>query len=214
MTRFCVFDLDGTLVDSLADLAAATNKALARHGLPQHPVQSYRRFVGDGVVQLLRRAAPQGSTDVLLKELHEEFDDYYGAHCFDQTRPYQGCGELLRRLAEAGVRTAVLSNKPDAFACKIVQRLFPDAAFFSVCGSRAGVPKKPDPAALNRMILQAGVPKEQCLYVGDSDVDVMTAHNAGVRCCGALWGFRGREELQNAGADCLAQDPAGVFACL
>ena len=210
MTHFCIFDLDGTLVNSLADLADATNDALRRQGVPTHPVEAYRHFVGDGILMLLRRAAPEGVSPQTLEQLHQGFDAYYASHCFDHTQPYPGCGQLLECLSQKGISCAVLSNKPDEFVGTIVKKLYPDFAFSSIFGKRPGYEKKPDPAALNEMIRQQGVPKEGCLYIGDSDVDVYTAHNAGIRCCGALWGFRGYEELTRAGADFLAAAPMDI----
>lgn len=214
MVRFCIFDLDGTLANSLQDLADSTNFALQSMGYPTHPLECYRHFVGDGIVMLMRRAAPEGVEDEVIKRLHDAFDRHYSMHCFDHTLPYEGCPELLRRLEEQGVRTAVLSNKPDEFAGEIVRRLYPQAHFSAVFGKREGYEKKPDPAALNGMIRQSGIPKEQCLYIGDSNVDVFTAHNAGIPCCGALWGFRGYQELQDAGADAFAAQPLDVLNCL
>lgn len=214
MTRFCIFDLDGTLVNSLEDLADATNFALDKQNLPTHPVEQYRRFVGDGILLLLRRAAPKECSPETLDALHRDFDRYYSAHCFDKTRPYDGCARLLTALADRSIACAVLSNKPDEFVGEIVNKLYPGEAFTSVCGKRPGYEKKPDPTALNEMIRQQGVSKEDCLYIGDSDVDVYTAHNAGIRCCGALWGFRGLEELRQAGADCFAVHPQDVCRCL
>ena len=210
MTQFCIFDLDGTLVNSLEDLAAATNHALRQQGFPTHPTDAYRHFVGDGILMLLRRAAPEGTGQEILEQLHRGFDEYYAAHCFDHTRPYPGCAELLEILSQKGVACAVLSNTPDEFVGEIVKRLYPDFSFSSVFGKRPGFEKKPDPAALNEMIRQQGVSKKSCLYIGDSNVDVYTAHNAGIRCCGALWGFRGYEELKQAGADYLAATPMDI----
>lgn len=209
-TQFCIFDLDGTLVNSLEDLADATNHALKLQGFPTHPVERYRQFVGDGIVLLMRRAAPELCSEQALRQLHQDFDQYYSNHCFDKTRPYEGCVQLLESLSQKGIPFAVLSNKPDQFVGDIVRKLFPGIAFTSVFGKRPGYEKKPDPAALNEMIRLQETEKQRCLYIGDSDVDVFTAHNAGVRCCGALWGFRGYQELERAGADCFASSPMDV----
>lgn len=214
MTRFCIFDLDGTLVNSLEDLADATNRALRLQGFPEHPYDAYRQFVGDGVPLLLRRAAPQGCTAEQLDALKLEFDRWYGTHSFDKTRAYDGCASLLKELEKRRIFTAVLSNKPDEFVGEIVRRYFHEAHFTAVYGKRPHYEKKPDPAALNEMIRECGVKKEECLYIGDSNVDVYTAHNAGVRCCGALWGFRGQKELEEAGANCLAAVPNDILKLL
>ena len=152
MTRFCIFDLDGTLVNSLEDLADATNRALRLQGFSEHPYDAYRQFVGDGVLLLLRRAAPQGCTQEQLDTLKLEFDRWYGAHSFDKTRAYDGCAELLKELEKRTILTAVLSNKPDEFVGEIVRRYFPEAHFTAMYGKRPQYEKKPDPAALNEMI--------------------------------------------------------------
>ncbi len=207
----CVFDLDGTLLNTLADLAASTNYALAQLGYPTHPVERYKRFVGDGILTLLQRAAgPNPVEEETLAQLKTLFDQHYDIHRFDQTAPYPGCCSMLEHLQEAGLLLAVLSNKPDEFVGDLLCRYFPSVRFFEAVGKRPGYAKKPDPAALLDLIARSGVEKSRCLYIGDSDVDVYTAHNAGIACCGALWGFRGYEELKNAGADCFAQEPGQV----
>lgn len=211
MVRLCIFDLDGTLINSLQDLADAVNHALQKMGFPVHEVEKYKYFVGDGVAVLLRKAAPPGCGEETLQQLRVEFDAYYGAHGADKTYAYEGCGLLLARLQKMGIKTAVLSNKPDAFVGGLVNRFFPATPFFAAFGKREGYEKKPHPAALNELIRQCGAEKEECLYIGDSDVDVYTAHNAGIVCCGALWGFRGYEELQKAGADFFAEKPMDVL---
>lgn len=213
MTEFCIFDLDGTLLDTLEDLAVSVNYALEKNGLPQHPIDSYRYFVGDGVLMLIRRASGSGD-EVLLQKLKEDFDSHYQVHRFDKTHPYSGARALLEALREKKIPMAVLSNKPDEFVGDLMKRYFPGISFFATFGKRPGMAKKPDPAALNQLIAQSGVKKENCLYVGDSNVDVETAHNAGIRCCGAEWGFRGYQELKEAGADCFAKDPLGVLQVL
>lgn len=213
MTEFCIFDLDGTLLDTLEDLAVSVNYALEKNGLPQHPIDSYRYFVGDGVLTLIRRASGSGD-EGLVKALKADFDRYYNVHRFDRTRPYDGARELLEALAKRNIPAAVLSNKPDEFVGDLMKRYFPGIFFFAAVGKRPGVAKKPDPAALNQLIAQKGAEKPACLYVGDSNVDVETAHNAGIRCCGAEWGFRGYRELKEAGADCFAKVPLDVLAAL
>lgn len=213
MTEFCIFDLDGTLLDTLEDLAVSVNYALEKNGLPQHPIDSYRYFVGDGVLMLIRRAS-KSEDESLLQAVKEDFDQHYNVHRFDRTRPYDGVRALLEALEERKIPTAVLSNKPDEFVGDLMKRYFPGISFFATFGKRPGVAKKPDPAALNQLIAQKGVAKSACLYVGDSNVDVETAHNAGIRCCGAEWGFRGYQELKEAGADCFAKTPLDVLAVL
>ncbi len=210
--KLCVFDLDGTLIDSLEDLAVSMNVALTRYGLPVHPVDDYRLFVGSGVKNLiLRAAAPHPCPEELLAGLREAFDLHYNAHCFDHTRPYPGCMELLGALKEQGVQAAILSNKPDRFVGEIARRLFPEIPFSVVWGNRPEYPIKPDPASLLETIRLSGARPEDCLYIGDSDVDVFTAKNAGVKSCGACWGFRGEEELRSAGVDVLLTHPLDLI---
>ena len=210
MIRFCAFDLDGTLINSLDDLADSMNEALRTFGFPTHPADAYRYFVGDGVLLLIQRAAPVGCPQETLAALHRAFDECYSRRCFEKTRPYPGCEQMLRALTKSGVRVAVLSNKPDAFVARIVKRYYGDIPFAEVYGKRPGFEKKPNPKALLAMMAKQRVEKPECLYVGDSNVDVFTAKNAGVTSCGALWGFRGEEELRTAGADFLAQTPMDV----
>lgn len=213
MTKFCIFDLDGTLLDTLEDLAVSTNYALEKNGLKAQPIDSYRYFVGDGALMLIRRAA--GTQDEgLLQRLKADFDSHYDVHRFDKTHPYPGARGLLEAMEAQKIPMAVLSNKPDEFVGDLMKRYFPGISFFATFGKRPGVAKKPDPAALNQLIRQSGVKKAECLYVGDSNVDVETAHNAGIRCCGAEWGFRGYEELKEAGADCFAKTPLDVLEAL
>ena len=211
MNHFCVFDLDGTLINSLADLADSMNEALRLHGFPTHKADAYRYFVGDGVLLLIKRAAPLNCPEETLKRLHEAFSESYSRRCFHKTKPYDGCRELLSTLLESGCAVAVLSNKPDEFVGRIIKRYYPGIPFAEVRGKRPGYEKKPDPKALLQMIERQRVLKSECLYIGDSNVDVFTAKNAGIRCCGALWGFRGTEELKKAGADFFAQHPLDVL---
>ncbi len=213
MTKFCIFDLDGTLLDTLEDLAVSTNYALEKNGLRAQPIDSYRYFVGDGALMLIRRAAGNPNED-LLQRLKADFDSHYNVHRFDKTHPYPGARDLLEAVEAQKIPMAVLSNKPDEFVGDLMKRYFPGISFFATFGKRPGVAKKPDPAALNQLIRQSGAEKADCLYVGDSNVDVETAHNAGIRCCGAEWGFRGYEELKEAGADCFAKTPLDVLKAL
>ncbi len=210
MFQAVLFDLDGTLLDTLADLANAGNHTLEVMGLPTHPPERYRRMVGNGIPTLVERMLPEAnrgkSTRALALNL---FHRYYDAHKTDFTAPYPGIAQLLARLKEAGVRLGVVSNKDDALVREVIGQYFP-AVFDAAAGRREGLAPKPDPSLVNEMRAGFACAPEQTLYVGDSDVDVYTAHNAGLRCCGALWGFRGREELAAAGADFLASSPQEI----
>ena len=152
--------------------------------------------------------------DINAKSVKKLFDAYYEKHYLDKTRAYAGIPELIRLLWEKDIRTAVVSNKPDEFVQRIVSQLFTDIPFDLVIGQSKAIPKKPDPTGVNQVLERLSVPKEECLYIGDSDVDVQTAQNAGIRCIGAAWGFRGEEELRNAGADAVVMHPMDVLELL
>lgn len=206
MFQTILFDLDGTLLDTLCDLAAAGNHALAAQGLPAHPVGAYRRMVGNGIPKLIERMLPPDRRDTASHaRTLRLFDQYYSAHLREQTTPYPGIPALLSRLRGAGCRLGVLSNKADRFARQMVEDYFP-GLFDAVRGLGAGQPPKPDPTALCELMEGLGADPAATLYCGDSDVDIYTAHNAGVKGCGVLWGFRTQKELTGAGADFLAAD--------
>lgn len=212
MFRACIFDLDGTLVDSLEDLTLSVNHVLAEWGESTHTKEEYRRLVGRGIGQMIEDAVPESvRTPEVVAELRDRFERHYWDHCLDHTRPYDGIDELLSQLADT--KCAVVTNKPDAYAKKIVSALFGDC-FDVVIGQRAGVPHKPDPASALAASAELEVPASECLYLGDSDVDMLTARAAGMFAVGALWGFRSRKELLGAGAQALAETPAEVLAIM
>ena len=203
-----MFDLDGTLVDTLADIAAACNLLLEAHGWPQHPVEEYRRMVGNGFRTLIRRAVPPEAADgpdMDLERLAEEGRELYARRLHDAAKPYPGMTEALRELEKRGFLLAVLSNKPDEMTQAMIPRQFPGIAFAQICGGRNDVPLKPDPAGALRLLRRMGVAPEECFYVGDSDVDMKTAKAAGMTPVGVAWGFRGEEEVIAAGATYLAR---------
>ena len=205
MFTHVIFDLDGTLLDTLEDLADATNWVCAQHGWPAHPVEAYKYFIGNGAAKLVERAASKDVelTDELRRELLEQFTQRYSAHKADKTAPYPGIPQLLQQLKGAGITMAVLTNKPDGAARPIVEGYFP-GVFQVVQGSLPGVPTKPDPTALFNLMERIGAKAETTLFVGDSNVDIQTANNGGLHSCGVLWGFRTREELLGEGAEHLA----------
>lgn len=210
--KILVFDLDGTLVDSITDLAIAVNKGLSTTGLPTHDIAEYKHFVGNGREVLIDRAMGEHCGDKNLREtVSDVFNDYYADHCNDNTRAYDGCADLLKKLSEMDVKTAVLSNKPDEFVEQILRKVYPEHRFDIAWGKRADLPCKPDKTALLTMLSQLGLSLSDCLYIGDSDVDVFTAKNAGVDMLGVEWGFRGREELINAGADAVVATAAQIL---
>ena len=202
MYKHVIFDLDGTLLNTLEDLAGAANWVCAQHGWPAHGVEEYKYFVGNGAAKLLERVVPEGVpvTDGLRQVLLEEFGRRYGAHKSDKTTPYPGMPEAVRRLREAGLTLAVLSNKPDEAARPVVERYYPNL-FHQVQGALPGVPVKPDPTLLRRLMAEMGASQRDTLFVGDSNVDIRTAKHGGLTSCGVLWGFRTRRELEEEGAD-------------
>lgn len=213
LPRAALFDLDGTLADTIIDLANAVNGALAAAGLPGHDTALYKRMVGNGFETLMRKAA--GSACLDERRFQALFDDAYERyrlHQNDNTGAYDGIPELLRSLDERGVPLAVLSNKPDPMTRRMVADLFPGIRFFHVQGERPGVPRKPDPTATLAIAARAGIPPEDWLYVGDTGVDMQTACAAGMRACGVLWGFRDEPELRGAGADIIVSAPAEILA--
>ncbi|HIW54752.1 MAG TPA: HAD family hydrolase [Candidatus Ruthenibacterium merdigallinarum] len=204
MYKAVLFDLDGTLLDTLQDLADAANHTLRALGLPEHARGEYRRMVGNGIPKLIERMLPAQSRGPASQALAlEMFRRRYAAHSEDATIPYPGIPALLQTLRAAGVQLGVVSNKDDALARQVVEHYFP-GVFDAVAGRRDGVAAKPDPTLVNEMREGFGRAEGETLYVGDSDVDVFTAQNARLACCGALWGFRTKEELAGAGADYLA----------
>lgn len=215
MIKMVVFDLDGTLCDSLTDLALNVNKGLRAAGLPEHPVESYRKFVGNGRAMLVKRAMGGSCGDEeKYKTVTETFNSEYKIHCNDNTRAYMGCAELLNSLAEHGIMTAVLSNKPDEFIDRILNKLYPNHTFTEAWGQKPGYPCKPDGASLHAIMSLHDVHPTECVYVGDSDVDVYTAQNGGVAMAGVSWGFRGRKELLEAGAPFVADNAAELLEYL
>jgi phosphoglycolate phosphatase len=203
-----VFDLDGTLLDTLQDIADAANSVLARFGLPIHSVDAYRQFVGQGVRTLFRRALPEErGSDAFIESCAAGFREDYGRHWNVHTRPYPGIEELLTELARRGVRMAVLSNKPDAFTKRCIREYFPAARFELVLGQRDGVPQKPHPAGAREIVDHVGIPAERFVYLGDSGLDMQTARDAGMYPVGVSWGFRSIDQLSRAGARAIIRQP-------
>lgn len=197
MKKLVIFDLDGTLLNTIADLAAATNQALQHYGYPTHEVEAYRFFVGNGINKLFERALPETErTEENILKIRSRFVPYYDTHNADLSRPYPGIPELLRTLQQKGIKIAVASNKYQAATRKLIAHYFPEINFVEVLGQREGTPAKPDPCIVHDIIAKAGVKQEEALYVGDSNVDMQTAHNAGVTAVGVAWGFRPRTELE------------------
>ena len=207
----CVFDLDGTLIDSLADLSDSCNEALRINAMPTHDTDRYRTFVGSGIKNLIKRSLlDKACDDALVQKVYDSFNEIYHDNCLVKTKPYSGIIEMLRQLKNNGVKLCVLSNKADEFSKMITDGLFDMETFDLVWGKKAQFPIKPDPAALLAILAKFSINRDRCLYIGDSDVDCITAKNAGVDFCGVQWGFRGREELAAAGAILIADSPADI----
>jgi phosphoglycolate phosphatase len=213
MYKACIFDLDGTLVNSLDDLADSCNYALEQMGFPTHKVQDYRYFVGNGVVNLIKKIVPQeGVAQSVLDKTLDVYCKRYAIHYLDKTSPYDGINELLIGLKAKGIKLAVVSNKPDEATKKIISEVFGENVFDIVLGQQEGVPHKPNPkSAFNACETMQVLPRE-CVFLGDSAVDMQTAIAAGMLPVGALWGFRDRDELVTAGAVILASEPIELLA--
>lgn len=209
--KACFFDLDGTLLDSLEDLADAGNAALASKGYPTHPADAYRYFVGDGMETLIRRAAPQGVEEDVLRLLTQTMRDEYALGWARKTRPYPGITTMLDELRQRGVVLAVLSNKPHEFTELAVRRFFPNTPFARIQGSPKGGRAKPDPALALAMAAELGLAPEEVLFIGDSRTDMDTAVAAGMFPLGVLWGFRPASELTEHGAKALVEDPIQIL---
>ena len=204
-----LFDLDGTLLDTLGDLADSMNQVLADMGYPQHQTGDYRYFVGDGMEMLVSRSLPPGARKGhLVARGLAAVETEYGRRWSRTTRPYDGVPAMLDELQARGTPMAILSNKPEDFTRLTVSTLLKGWSFDAVCGARPGVPRKPDPAAALEIAARLGVRPSECLYLGDTATDMKTACRAGMYAVGALWGFREAAELEAAGARVLVEEPA------
>lgn len=213
--RGIIFDLDGTLLDTLADLTNAMNSVLAKHGFAQHSKEQYRYFIGNGMENLVRRTLPQEQcTEDMVALCLQEFHAEYKQSWANETKPYAGITELLVQLAQQEVTISVLSNKADPFTKVIIDKFFGAQRFACVLGARPEVPKKPNPAGAIEIVNATGIAAASYLYVGDSGVDMKTANAAGMYAVGVTWGFRDQEELMTNGAHTLVQAPADILALL
>ena len=207
-----VFDLDGTLLDTLADLADSTNAALAAAGHPPHPTDAYRYFVGNGIENLVRCALPATARDdASVARTKAAMEAEYSRRWQAKTQPYAGVPELLDALSARHIPMAILSNKPQAFTRLTVDELLPRWSFYPVCGAQPDVPRKPDPAAALHIAAALGHSPEECLYLGDTDTDMQTATRAGMYALGATWGFRSGDELRQSGARALLAEPLDLL---
>ena len=208
MKKLAIFDLDGTLLNTIEDLGYAANHALQAHGYPTHSIASYPFFVGNGVRRLIERVLPEDArTEATIDRLLITFKEYYNDHNTDYTKPYEGIPELLSLLSSRGVAIAVASNKYQAATEKLISHFFPTLSFIAVEGQKEGVPVKPDPSIVFEILAKAKTPKADTIYIGDSGVDMETARRACVDSVGVTWGFRPEKELVENHADTIVNSP-------
>jgi len=202
-----IFDLDGTLLDTLRDLADAVNYALRKNGMQEHSIEDIRRFVGNGVKKLIERAVPDGTDVSTYNNVFSDFRTYYMEHSLDSTKPYDGIRELLQELKKRGCKMAVVSNKMMAATQELVTHFFPEIEVAMGENEAEGIRKKPAPDMVFEALKQLGEDPETAVYIGDSDVDIQTAKNAGLPCISVLWGFRNKDFLQEHGATSFIEHP-------
>lgn len=204
-----IFDLDGTILNTLEDLADSLNVILNQYGYPQRSLSEVRGFVGNGIRLLVKRAMPEELAETTLDQLHQDFIQYYQQHCMDKTRPYEGIPELLQEVRNRGYHTAVVSNKADQVVKTLCDKYF-TGLFDIAVGEREGISRKPAPDSVNEILSSLQVSRDRAVYIGDSDVDIATAQNAGIDGIIVTWGFKDRDFLQKAGAVCLVSDPGEI----
>ena len=208
--KLAVFDMDGTILNTLEDLTDSLNAALRLSGYPQRTIEEVRNFVGNGIRLLIERGVPQGTEITAIDKVHRDFMEYYQKHCADKTRPYDGIVELMQSLRQKGCKMAVVSNKADSAVKELSDRYFPGIFDISV-GERQGILKKPAPDSVNEVLKQLQVAKEEAVYIGDSDVDIATARNVKMDCISVVWGFRKEEFLREQGAVVFARTPEDIL---
>ena len=210
MIQLVIFDLDGTLLNSIDDIAVSTNHALKKFGYPEHPQKAYRHFVGSGITKLIERALPEtAKTPETILQVRTAFLEYYLQHPTDFTRPYPGIPELLEQLRQQGILLAVASNKFHQGTVELTHHFFGDC-FHVVLGQKEGIPIKPDPTIVQEILQTTGISHCNALYVGDTNVDMLTAQNSHITSVGVTWGFRSRQELEEAGANLIVDTPQEI----
>ena len=208
-----IFDLDGTLLDTLTDLAEGTNYALRVNGFPERTPDAIRRFVGNGARKLIERAVPDRQLEAALEKVRQDFDIYYKVHCKDHTGPYPGIMEMLQELVQQGYSLGVVSNKPDFAVQELIPEYFP-GIFTSVSGERQGVAKKPAPDLIREAMKNLQADSSNAVYVGDSEVDLEAAVNAGIPCISVAWGFKGKKFLEEQQAEMIIEKPSEILKYL
>lgn len=207
--KLAIFDLDGTILDTLDDLANSTNAALCEYSLPPRTNDEVRAFVGNGIRLLIERAVPKNTNSDTVDKVFSYFKQHYAVHCFDNTRPYDGINNLLDTLRNAGCKTAVVSNKADFAVVELCKKYF-DGKFDFAVGERENVKKKPCPDSVYESAKALNMSLSDAVYIGDSDVDILTAKNAGIPCISVTWGFRDPEFLKSSGATTIVNSPAEI----
>jgi phosphoglycolate phosphatase len=207
--KLAVFDMDGTILDTLSDLHLSVNYILKEAGFPERTLEEVRRFVGNGIRKLIERAVPDGTDDEKIEELFQNMLVYYNAHCTEHTAPYEGIPELIDELKAGGIKVAVVSNKANTAVQTLCEQYFP-GQFMAAVGEKKGVRRKPAPDSVNAVLEELGVDRKDAVYIGDSDVDVNTAKNAEMDCIGVDWGFRGEEFLRSFGCDNVVFKPSEI----
>ncbi len=207
--KLAVFDMDGTILNTIDDLEASLNHVLAKHSFPQRTHDEVLNFVGDGLRKLMERGVPVGTQDSTIDEILADFKKYYAVHCADKTRPYNGIEDLLKNLRKNGCMTAVVSNKADDAVRPLCEKYFP-GLFDITVGERTGISRKPSPDSVNEVLQKLNVRREDAVYIGDSDVDIKTAQNAGMDSIIVEWGFRKKEFLLENGAKTIVSSPEQI----
>lgn len=208
-----VFDMDGTVLNTLEDLTVSMNYVLDRFNMPGHSLEEYRLFFGNGVKEALRLSLPEGASADIIDEMMVVFKEHYDAHCLDRTRPYDGIVDVMRQLKEKGYRLAIVSNKIDSAVKELNDRFFADYVDTAL-GEKTGINRKPAPDMVYAALKEMGSTKEESIYIGDSEVDLMTARNSELPCISVLWGFRDKKNLIEQGADCFADRPEDIIRIL
>ena len=208
-----VFDMDGTVLNTVADLTTSVNYVLGRFGMPGHTEEEYKRFFGSGIRYALEQAVPEGTKPEVIDEMLPIFKEHYDAHCLDKTGPYEGITELMKKLQEQGYKMAIVSNKIDSAVKELNDRFFAQYVKVAI-GEREGIRRKPAPDTVFTALKELGSVPEEAVYIGDSEVDFQTAINSGLPCISVLWGFRDKEFLIKCGATLFAETPGEVVDLL
>ena len=213
MITTVIFDMDGTVLNTLDDLAASVNYVLTRYGMPVHCTEDYRRYFGNGIRYALQCAVPKGTEEAAIDQMLPVFREHYNAHCLDKTQPYDGIQELMKALRDRGFKLAIVSNKIDSAVKELNAKFFSDYVDVAI-GEREGIRRKPAPDTVVQALEELKSAKHEAVYIGDSEVDLQTAANAGLPCISVLWGFREKDFLTEQGATVFANTPQEIYDLL